>query len=480
MSGSQFTGGSVAAGFAAGGVDRQVRGSVAATLRGGERLDVAALGGELDARADGATGFNASVVAASGGGFAQLRVYRRERALPFAPYQTVPGDGRNANTDQQVMLEGGYTRPITDAVSVTARAYASRYRFTDYLVYEPDDLNFQDFGDSDWLGTEVRARWDVLDAGRLGVTAGAEVTKVYTQSRSHYEGEAGTVVDKDFDVEGVYAELDGAPRPWLAFTAGVRADRHSALDDRVSPRAALFLSRQQRYGLKLLYAQGFRNPSMYEGFFEDGVDFEANPAIRAESIRSYELVLWGRPVGGLLARLSGFRWQAAQIVGQVATAGGLLQFQNLGALTSTGLELEASWRDARGWSAYGGGTLARIDGADGVEVPGAPAITATLGVSTPRLRGHAHVSTELQLIGPRPTRDPDVDARAFVAWHAAVYAPSVHGVDVTVGARNLLGIREQVPSQEDYDRTDALGEAQLIPVLPGEGRELYVRVGRAF
>ncbi len=481
ISGSQFAGGAVAAGFALGGVDRQVRGSFAAMRRGGETLDVPGVGDGL--AADGATGINAGLVAASGGAFAQLRLYRRERALPFAPYETAPGDDRNVNTDTQVLLEGGYSRAVSDTVSVTARVYASRYRFTDFLVYEPDDANFEDFGDSDWLGTEVRGRWDVLAGGRLGVTAGAEVTRVATQSRSRYVGDAGTVVDKDFDVEGIYAEVDGAPRPWLAFTAGLRADRHSLLDDRISPRAAVFVSRPERYGLKLLYAEGFRNPSMYEGFFEDGVDFEANPDIEAETIRSYEVVVWGR-LRGVSTRLSAFRWQADQIVGQAVADSGLLQFQNLGAITATGVEVEASWRDARGWLVFGGGTAAAIasdDAAGGDDVPGAPAVTATLGGSTPRLGDRAHVSTEVQLVGPRATRDPAVRAAAFVGWNAAVYLPAVvAGLDVTVGARNLLGVREEVPAQEDYDRTDDVGAPVVIPVLPGEGREVYARAGYAF
>ena len=40
------------------------------------------------------------------------------------------------------------------------------------------------------------------------------------------------------------------PTRWLGFTAGVRYDRNSAIDNRVSPRAALFISEPEKYGLK--------------------------------------------------------------------------------------------------------------------------------------------------------------------------------------------------------------------------------------
>jgi outer membrane receptor for ferrienterochelin and colicins len=482
ISGTQFSGGALAAGFAAGGVDRQVRGSVAVLYRGGEPVITPTEIGAGRVDADGARAINAGLVGARDGAFAQVRFYHRERQLPYAPYETTPGERDTRNTDQQILVEGGYTRQVSRRVGATGRVYASRYRFTDYLVYQPDDDNFQDFGDADWAGVEVRSRIDLLDRGRLGVTVGGEVTQIRTESRSHYEGmeEDGVVVPVNFSIGGLYTELDGGIGEWLAFTAGVRLDGHTRFDEEISPRAAVFLDRDDRWGLKFLYAHGFRNPSPYEGFFEDGIDFEANPDIGAEVIDSYEVVAWGRPVTGMSVRLSGFRWLADDIVEQDEGPGGLLQFQNLGELTSTGVELEVTYRDARGWLGFAGATLARVAGSDGEKVPGAPAITAAFGVSSPLIARHVHVSSELLMIGERPTRDPAVDAEPFFGWNLTAYAPNVRGFDVTIGARNLIGRRERVPGQEDFDRSDDLGNPIIVPVLPGEGRELHARIGYRF
>ena len=467
---SQFAGGSFAAGFTAGDVDRQVRGSVAGTYRVGETLDAPMIGDDLDT--DQIAGVNAALVAAWGGGFAQARFYRRDRGLAYAPYETVPDDRRNDNIDQQLLVEGGYTRAVTDAVTVTGRAYASSYRFEDRLIYDPDPV-FHDFGDADWLGAELRGRWDALDRNRLGVTAGGEAAYVSTESRSFEDGDPGITVPKDLDIEGVYAEVDGQPLPWLAFAGGLRYDRNSLFENRLSPRAALFLAREERVGVKLLYAEGFRNPSPFEGYFADGIDFEENPELRAETITSYELVLWGRPITGLSTRLSVFQWDADRIIEQDVNPGsGLLQFQNLAALRSRGVEVEASYRDARGWLAYGGATYSDVEGEGGAMVAGAPRIAGAAGASSPLLAGRVHVSSELQVIGPRPTRDDMVDAKAFVGWNLVAYLPDVRGFDVTVGVRNLIGRREQLPAPEDYDR-----DSMIVPVLPGEGRELHARVG---
>ena len=55
-----------------------------------------------------------------------------------------------------------------------------------------------------------------------------------------------------------------------------------------------------------------------------------------------------------------------------------------------------------------------------------------------------------------------------------LHAPDLFpGVDFTLGLRNVLGRREQVPAQEDVDRPDGTP----VYLIPGEGREVYARLG---
>jgi iron complex outermembrane receptor protein len=487
VSGGVF-GGSAAAGFAAGDVDHQLRGSVAALGRLGEELTVPALDDEaIDA--DGARAITATLVGAYEGAFGQLRFYRRQREMPFAPYETTIGSRDNTTADTLVMAEGGYTRELGARLTATARGYASGYRYRDRLRLATEDgRGFTDVGDSRWAGAELRGRYRLVDDDRLGVTAGAEATLIRARSESRYvqfdpadPAEAPVVVPTNFDLEGVYAEVDARPTRWLALTAGVRADRHSLLDDRVSPRAALFVQASDRLGAKLLYAEGFRNPSAYEAFFEDGLQFKAPESLRAEVIRSLEAVVWGRPRPGLTARLSAFRWAAERLVEQeLDPADDLLVFTNGGALTSIGVEIEASYRDADGWLAFAGGTYARVeaDADDGTETTataiGSPAWTGAAGVSTPLVAARFHLSTELQVIGPRSTRVEGERTKAWIGWHLVAYLPTWHGVDATLGVRNLIGARAEVPAPEDFDRPS---EDLTIGALPGEGRELYARLG---
>ncbi len=492
LSGSQYQAGSAAAGFALGSVDRQVRGSVAALTRTGETLSVPELGMPVDA--DGVDAIAGGLVGRYQGAFGQVRFYRRKRELPYSPYDTEVDNPDNRNIDTQFMAEGGYTRDLSDRVTATGRAYVNRYRFRDFLVLADGSGTFTDIGDAFWYGAEARARVALVGEDTLGVTAGAEATIIDTSSESFYvEDRDNTLTDVDtpLNTQGVYAELDGQPLSWFAFTGGIRFDRNSLLEDRISPRAALFASKKDQYGAKLLYSEGFRNPSAFEGFFDDNTDFSANPDIGAEVIRSYEAVLWGRPISGLTVRVSGFLWDASGIVEQEEidldpdpnVEDLRLQFQNVRDLRSTGVEIEGSYRSSEGWLAFGGGAYTKvesfIDDGSGTDpmaeaVPGAPELSAVLGVSSPLLADKFHLSGEGHFVGPRLTRD-DVDfteTDPYLGLSLAAYAPDLGGFDLTVGVRNLIGKREQVPAPEDFDR-----EGGSLFILPGEGREVYARLG---
>lgn len=497
---NSINGETATAGFAVGGVDRQLRGSLLVMNRIGETLSLPGVGDDLDG--DGGDSINAALVGSYGGSFLQLRAYRQRREIPFAPYDSDPAiSPPTEQFNYQLLLEGGHTAELSDRLTASGRLYGNLYRFADQIYYAEDET-FLDFGDAITAGAELRARYELIrDAvnpkvSKLGITAGAEANYSQTESRSYTEGapaDERVVVPLDFNVEGIYTELDGQPTEWLGFTAGVRFDRNSVIESRVSPRAALFLAQPERYGLKLLYAEGFRNPSAFEGFFADGVDFSQNKDIKPETIRSYEAVLWAKPMTGLALRLSGFAWDADDVIQQGLDPDDdtLLQFQNSGRIVSQGVEAEASYRNSQGWYAFGGATLARIgsavDGGD-IEYGGvvnAPKLVATAGVSTPRLWGLVHVSTEAHATSRRETR-PDVDgnpgpqAPGWVGWNAALYVPDLRKFDLTIGVRNLLGTRDLIPAPGDFDRFPDGAPPVIVHRIPGEGRELYAKLGYSY
>jgi len=477
-----------AAGFATGDVHRQLRGTFQQMNRFGESVALPGVGADLDG--DGAHQYMISVVGSYAGSFAQIRAVQNRRDSVFAPYNGDPAvDTPYYQYNSQLLVEGGHTRELSKRLTIAGRGYANVYRFSDSVV-QLSGLPFDSVGDARTFGAELRGTYEAIAPNKLDITAGAETSFNFTESRASEPGSEEAVVPLDFNVLGVYTEVDSRPTDWFGVTAGVRFDRNSKIDSRVSPRAALFLANGEKYGAKLLYAEGFRNPSAFEGFFHDDVSFAANPDIGSERIRSFETVLWAKPFPGLSTRVSGFYWDARDVVEQLTytdpgTGTELLQFQNYNRFVTRGVEVEGSYRTTAGWYGFGGGSLQEV-GNENADMPqltfgdvaNAPAVTGALGVSTPKLGGYVHVSAEVLAIGERATRDPDVQAPAWFGVNLTLYAADLRGFDVSAGVRTLRGKRDRVVAPGDYDRyDDASMSTTTIPVVPGEGRELYVKVG---
>jgi iron complex outermembrane receptor protein len=484
------------AGVAVGGEDSAMRASASWSQRAGETLSYpgfAVDGSRTTTTADGVAAFHAGVGARYHGLRAQLRGGQHVRALAGAPYDSVAG-GDNENRDRYVMLEASYARSVLDDdLALSLRAYANRYTFRTQLELEltgngAGPQPFASDAASLWYGTELRAVWTALPDGVLDVTGGVAAEQTSTVSHGGMAGAPPVEIDEAFSIAGVYTEVSTRPFSWLSMSGGLRYDRNSLFDSRVSPRGALFVrAPSRRYGAKLLYTEGFRNPSILESFYDDGQRYHpSGTELRPESITAKEAVAWLRPAAGLEVRLSGWQWHLVDIIEKrtvydPTVLAQRFQFQNLADLSSTGVELEAAYRNAEAWSGFAGACLSRVARNEGYEEPiNAPALTLGGGVSTPRLFGRAHASVDAQLISRRNTRDEMVDADAWLGIGAAIHAPSLWGFDVTLGVRNLLGTREQVPAQSDYDRVfeqDQALRSGPIHTVPGAGRELFVRIG---
>jgi outer membrane receptor for ferrienterochelin and colicins len=514
------------AGFGVGDVNHQVRGAVAFATRAGETVDYDQLGDAglmSETSADGMQSLNGSLAVNYERLFFQARAYDRRRELPGAPYDSVVGSSDNQNRDRHFLAEIGYARDLTERISLAVRAYADRYQFQGDLLYDNPgsdtrpDGRFKTTGNSLWYGGELRALADILPDRRLSLTAGVATEFTATDSESSAVVNDAPVmveVDKDFDIQGVYAEATSELTPWFAVTAGARYDRNSEFDNKLSPRAAVFLRHGEDYGLKLLFADGFRNPSIFEAFYNDGVRYspqvqaDGSTDLRPETIRSYEVVAYGRPLPGLKVRLSAWQWDMQDLLVKSAFVDPdlnppaiRLSYQNQASLVSRGAEVEAAYRDVVGRIAYANAAVSFtgnscieddslfgnpfLDEETGNCNPSlnAPTLVAKAGASSQLLMKTFFLSTELSFIGARNTNDEDVEAGAWLGWNVVGFAPNVKGFDITIGLRNLFG-REDVPGQSDYDRhipragqTDQL---VTLATVPGPGREVFARLGYRF
>jgi outer membrane receptor protein involved in Fe transport len=486
------------AAFNTGDINRQVRGTVAFKQRAGETLTYPEL--PMRTSADGATSYFGSLAVNFDRVFFQARGYDRTRQLPGAPYDSEIGSDNNTNRDRHALAELGYARDIGERITVAVRGYANRYKYTNQLVRT--DGPFRTDAEATWYGGELRVLADVLTKPKLlGVTTGASYESTSTESTASTKP---MPIVTDFSIAGVYLEASSEPVPWFAVTAGARFDNNSEFTNEVSPRAALFLRKGESYGAKLLYARGFRNPSVFEAYYDDDerfspvLDVDMNTGLRPERIDAYEVVAYGRPFTGVKLRVSAWEWRLADLLKRLEVFDPVaneprFRYQNTSALVSRGIEVESTYRDLEGRSAYFNGALAFTgrnclgsDGFDNLlldtqkgncdERQNAPVAVAQLGLSSQLLVELFHLSGELLFVSSRGTQDPDENVPAYIGASVVAYAPSVYGFDITVGARNLLG-REEVPAQSDYNRTNPRVEVLRVP---GPGRELFMRMGYKF
>ncbi|HUQ05990.1 MAG TPA: TonB-dependent receptor [Kofleriaceae bacterium] len=493
------------AGFNAGDINRQVRGTVSFKQRLGESLTYPDLPMSTDqTSADGGQALFGSLAVNLDRLFFQARAYQRARELPGAPYDSAIGSDQNQNQDRQFLAELGYTRDVTEKVTVGARIYGNQYTFTNDLLRDAGPFTTE--ANALWYGGEVRVLADLLEQKNLlSITTGASYESTSTESTASTKP---MPIETDFSIAGAYLETSSEPLPWLAATVGARFDRNSEFTNELSPRAALFLRKGDAYGAKLLYAEGFRNPSIFEAYYDDdarfspSLDADDRTDLSPETIRAYEAVVYGRPFTGAKLRLSAWEWRLTNLLKRneffdPASNETRFQFQNLGTLVSRGLEVEATYRDLVGRSAYLNGALA-FTGRNCLAAGGdtfsnllldaekgncdarqnAPVLTTQVGFSSQLIADMFHVSGELTYMSERGTQDLDENVPAFVGANVVVFLPDVNGFDVTVGARNLV-MREEVPAQSDYNRSTTSPRTEVLRI-PGPGREVFARAGYRF
>lgn len=221
-------------------------------------------------------------------------------------------DGPNSEVDRWANFELRWSKTISPRLQVMARAYFDLYDYrlraqsSSWLTYgsgsaapegaDPAQFEFQSGlnGNSRWGGLEAQGTWDWLGDGRFPLMVGVDGRLRHFASASPFSGEA-TV----FETNGLYAadewqlaayaQQRARLHPRLTLNLGARVDMQSVFQPRVSPRAALVWRAPWEGKLKLVFSSAFRTPSGYERLTEFTEYQVQNPALRPESVITFEL-----------------------------------------------------------------------------------------------------------------------------------------------------------------------------------------------
>lgn len=366
---------------------------------------------------------------------------RSDKGIPTASYDQVfnaPG----ANTlDTRSNLNLEYVSQFDESLALIARAFTGRYRYTGNYIYDYPPLTVnRDETVGQWWGSELQLVSTRLADHKL--VAGADFRRDTRIDQKNFDVDGGPVYldrQRSGTVFGLYLQDELALRPDLSFNLGVRYDHHSASGSSVNPRAGLVYRLQEETALKLLYGSAYRPPNGYElDYSTTAGGAPSDPRLRAETVRSTELVLEHAP--GVSQR---WLWSIFHndvrnlIVSTVDPVDGLGFFENIAGAEAIGSEVEWERRWLNGIRLKTSGSWQRVeDKQTGRLAMNSPRVLAKMQLSGPLCAGWRY-GLETLAAGPRQTLKGQVPGY-LVANLNLLSGTLLPGVQLSVGVNNLF------------------------------------------
>jgi iron complex outermembrane receptor protein len=391
----------------------------------------------------------------------------RRKDIPDAPYGLLFNTGPAWQEDDRGFVGLKLEHRFEEDWTVCARLYYDYYRSPMLGPYDSASLGLPPgqtvlekyFGYADWLNGEAQVSKRFLE--KHLVTVGADFHYDLDVEQEDYVLDPHQVLDDvrtHDDSFGLYAQEEYSIRTNVILNVGGRFDYFEQFGSTENPRAALIYSPFSATTLKAIYGQAFRAPnaSEFDYYSVAGSQF-ANPNLKPEQIRSYEL-LWEQGLWGH------WRWTTDlfyedmnDLITQVYdnTLQGYI-FRNTDDVDTRGveLELEGRWKSGlRGYVNYTYADAYQESGGSGREpLENSPKHMAKLGISAPLWRQNVFASLETQVLSRRRTENGSVPGYETVNFTLFSHE-LVRGLEASLSLYNLLDERYRDPVSPNFTQT---------------------------
>jgi iron complex outermembrane receptor protein len=275
----------------------------------------------------------------------------RMKRVPTASFETRFNDARFETRDAQGFADLRYVRALA-SWNLSGRLYYDR---SDYTGHYPADTSetdglpgalYSDYARSGWWGTEVNV--EKVIAQRHRVTGGAEYRDNFRLDQGAFDVGSGAVYLDDRRAShdaAVFVEDQYAMHDRLLLNAGIRTDRYQGFGSTTNPRLALIFKPAPKTAVKAMWGTAFRAPTAYELHYSNGDSFVANPDLSPERIRTGEVVVERYFGDRYRIMASVYDSRVRDLITQVVSADGHLQFFNVDSVATRGIEgeVEAKW-----------------------------------------------------------------------------------------------------------------------------------------
>lgn len=371
----------------------------------------------------------------------------RDKHIPTAAYGTVFNDPGTKTFDGRRFADLLYTDELRRGVVVSARAFYDGYRYHGTYIYGgADRIKNEDLAASDWLGSEVRVRWEMFE--RNAVTLGSEYTYHPDAAQENFNlpGHERVLDDhRSFGTIGIYAQDEWLLSPQLSLVAGLRFDRYYDRLQQVSPRIGALWHGWGESQVKLLFGRAFRPPNLLEQYYAyegDGLVSLSNAALDPERITTYEAVLEQGLWSGAQAVLALYRYEIDDLIDQVQIEGAdpgtpTVQYQNVSSARANGAELELRARLPHDVALRASYAIQEARSKDGRLLSNSPKHLGGIAFLLPLPLGF-EAGAELQVLGPRPTLARRRLGTVTIANLNLIRATPIPGLRFSAGLYNLF------------------------------------------
>jgi iron complex outermembrane receptor protein len=379
----------------------------------------------------------------------------RTKGIPTASYGQQFNDPRSWSRDEYAGAALSWRRAVSETLDLFASVSVARYRYVTVNVSGPampGPTPTVDTAESLSEGVEVRAISSALRGHKL--IAGAEYTRDSKRQMANYNVAPYRL---NLDVTdpkrqaAVYLQDEMRLGQNVILNTGVRHDYDSEGGATTNPRVALLYKTASQVTLKALYGTAFRSANAYERYYT--FDFRANPALRSERIKTYELIAEYFPTDRFRATASVFQYRMRDMLALTTDPlNGMLVFSNIDAARATGIELEVEWLREDGSALKGSASVqsARND-ADGAWLPNSPRRLLKLNYALPPLGDHLRAHAAYRFTSRRRTVQGGEVGGFGVVDLNLVGTVGAH-VELSAGVLNVFAKRyADSASEEHYD-----------------------------
>jgi iron complex outermembrane receptor protein len=280
-------------------------------------------------------------------------------------------------------------------------------------------------------------------------------TPVYMRNADDDPAATWLNIDLDQKIAGVYLQDEWSIRTNLILTLGGRYDDYSSFGSTLNPRTALVYTPWRGSTFKLLYGTAYRAPNVGEWGYV-GPGWAANPALHAETIRTYELDYEQVLSRTLSLSAAVFLNNIHGLIDATTNAAGLNYYSNLENAEARGFELglEGHWAHGlRGAVSY---TFADAEYLNSNQpLSNSPRHLAKLNVAVPIWQEKIYGTLEIQGMSSRKTEAGN-ELPGFAIANVTLFSRElIKHLQVSASIYNLLDKRYSDPADPGFTE-DAL------------------------